>query len=163
MRSRCSSGSAWRPARSACLGIVDGDTLRYAAEVIPEIADEESWLGSDVVLHASSMGKAFLAYLDPGRMETVLGPTLERHTASTITDLDVLRADLARARRRGYTFCRGEQVDGSWGVAAPVFGPHGRPIAVLCLWGPDHRGGPDRFDALGRLTRNAARSLGGVA
>ena len=30
---------------------------------------------------------------------------------------------------------------------------------MICLWGPDHRGGGDRFDALGRLARRAAQDL----
>ena len=50
---------------TACLGLIDGDTVHYIAEVIPAIADEESWLEHRVDLHAASMGKAFLAYLDP--------------------------------------------------------------------------------------------------
>jgi DNA-binding IclR family transcriptional regulator len=148
---------------TACLGIIEGDRISYAAEAIPDIADEESWLGEPVVLHACSMGKAFLAHLDPARLESVLTLPLARYTDSTITDLDVLRKDLALTRRRGHALCRGELEEDSWGVAATVFGAHGKPVAVLCLWGPDHRGGPDRFDALGRLARSAARSLSGIA
>ena len=144
----------------ACLGLVDGDTVSYAAEAMPAMLEEQSWLGEPAALHASSVGKAFLASLDLARLDEVLSALpLTRFTASTITDLDVLREDLVGTRRRGYAVCRGELEDGAWGVAAPVLGAHRRPVAVLCLWGPDHRGGPDRFEALGRLTRGAARTL----
>src|ERR1700712_3676728 len=49
---------------TACLGVIRGDMVHYVAEVIPAIADEESWLGERVYVHASSMGKAFLAFIE---------------------------------------------------------------------------------------------------
>ncbi|CCH78501.1 Repressor of aceBA operon [Nostocoides japonicum T1-X7] len=145
---------------TACLGIVDGDQVHYTAEVIPAVAHEESWLGQRVHLHASSMGKAFLAFIEPQRVESILGAHPPRYSAATITRLDDLHAELDRIRTRGYALYRGElENDDSWGVAAPIFGSLGQPLAVLCLWGPDDRGDQARLQALGRMTRHAAREL----
>jgi IclR family acetate operon transcriptional repressor len=143
----------------ACLGVVDGDEVHYLAEVIPSIVHERSWLGEPVSLHASSMGKAFLAYVDQSRLKEVVGDRLPRFTSTTITSLDELRVELQRIRSRGYAICRGELEEGAWGVAAPVLGPAGTPIATLCLWGPERRGDRARLEALGRLARRAAREL----
>jgi IclR family acetate operon transcriptional repressor len=143
----------------ACLGVVDGGEVQYLAEVIPAIVHERSWLGEPVVLHASSMGKAFLAYVDQSRLEEVVGDPLPRYTSTTITCLEELRVELQRIRSRGYAICRGELEDGSWGVSAPVLGPDGSPVALICLWGPERRGDRARLEALGRLARRAAREL----
>jgi IclR family transcriptional regulator, acetate operon repressor len=143
----------------ACLGVVDGDEVLYAAEVIPAIVHERSWLREPVVLHASSMGKAFLAYIDDARMSDLVGARPRRFTDTTITDLDALREELRRVRAQGFAVCRGELEVGSWGVAAPVLGVKDQPIAVVCLWGPDRRGDVTRLEALGRLARRVAREL----
>jgi IclR family acetate operon transcriptional repressor len=143
----------------ACLGVVDGDRVDYAAEVIPAIVDDCSWLGEPVILHASSIGKAFLASIDPERVPDVVG-TLPRYTDATITSLGDLRTELRQIKATGYAVCRGEFEHGSWGVAAPVIGTTSRQVqAVVCLWGPDRRGDDARLVALGQLARRAARDL----
>jgi IclR family acetate operon transcriptional repressor len=146
----------------ACLGVADGDEIRYAAEVIPAIVEERSWLGEPVVLHASSMGKAFLAHLGDMKVAALVGEKPRRFTDSTITDLSALHAELRRVRWRGFAVCQGELEKGSWGVAAPVLGVHGEPVAAVCLWGPDRRGDHARLEALGRLAYQAARELKAV-
>ncbi len=144
---------------TACLGVIRGDLVEYVAEVIPAIIDEESWLGQRVHLHASSMGKAFLAFIEESRVDAIVGESMSRYTDSTITELTRLHAELAQTRLQGYAVCRGELEEGSWGVASPVIGAHGEPVAVLCLWGPDNRGDLARCNALGRLARRAAQEL----
>jgi IclR family transcriptional regulator, acetate operon repressor len=145
---------------TACLGVVRGDVVHYVAEVIPAFSHEESWLGQQVLLHASSMGKAFLAFIDEDRVDAIVGSAPTRFTDSTITEIGDLHAELAQARARGFAICRGEFETGSWGVAAPITDASGQAVAVLCLWGPDNRGDTARLDALGRLARRAAHELG---
>jgi IclR family acetate operon transcriptional repressor len=142
----------------ACLGIVEGDAVAYAAEVIPAIVDDCSWLGKPVILHASSMGKAFLASVEAEEVPSLVGQ-LSRYTDATITDLANLRTELRQIRSTGYAVCRGEFEPGSWGVAAPVLGTAGQAVALVCLWGPDRRGDNTRLAALGQVARRAARDL----
>jgi DNA-binding IclR family transcriptional regulator len=143
----------------ACLGVIEGDEIHYVAEAIPAIANEQSWLGRPVYLHASSMGKAFLAFIDQARVRQLLGEAPPRYTDATLTRLDEIYVELGVIRSRGYAISRGEIEEGSWGVAAPIFGAEGEPVAALSLWGPDQRGGWERLEALGRLARQAAREL----
>ncbi|WP_048555387.1 IclR family transcriptional regulator, partial [Nostocoides japonicum] len=144
----------------ACLGVVEDDQVSYVGEVIPPLTSEPSWIGMPVVLHASSMGKAFLAAIPEPRALSIVGEHLTRYTDSTLTTWEELRADLQRTRGRGYAVCRGELEEGSWGVAAPIVAPtDGGVVAVLCLWGPDRRGDETRLAALGRLARRSAREL----
>jgi IclR family transcriptional regulator, acetate operon repressor len=143
----------------ACLGVVDGDEIHYVAEVIPSIVSEQSWLRQPVSLHASSMGKAFLAYLDDAKVAELVGDHPTRFTDTTITDVAVLREELRRIRAQGYAVCRGELEQGSWGVAATLLGVREEPVAVVCLWGAEGRGDQARLEALGGLARRTAREL----
>ena len=143
----------------ACLGVMDGDEVRYVSEVIPAIVRQRSWLGKPLALHASSVGKAFLAHLEDDKVVCLVGEQPERFTDTTITDLLFLRAELRRVRAKGFAVCQGESEPGSWGVAAAVLGARGEPIAALCLWGPDRRRDEARLEALGRLAHRAAREL----
>jgi IclR family acetate operon transcriptional repressor len=148
---------------TACLGIVDGDQVHYVAEVIPDIAAEESWLGHRVRLDASAMGKAFLAFAPPDRVPEILGAITDG-ASDRPSGGEELVAELAQIRAQGYATHSGSYggtTGSSWGVAAPVMGAVGEPVAVLCLWGPDERGGRARSQALGVLVRRAARSLSG--
>ena len=86
---------------TACLGLIDGDDVHYVAEVIPAIADEESWLERRVDLHAASMGKAFLAYVEPGRVREIIGDEPPRYTDATITNLEQFLAELDQVRDAG--------------------------------------------------------------
>lgn len=148
---------------TACLGIVDGDQVHYVAEVIPDIASEKSWLGQRVQLDDSSMGKAFLAFADPNRASKIVRKAINGSHDDSSSHVDALTAELNQIRAQGYAIHSGRYQGASgsaWGVAAPIIGGLGEPVAVLCLWGPDRRGGRARSQALGVLIRRAAQTLG---
>lgn len=84
------------------------------------------------------------------------GPDLTAFTPTTVTDRRALMAELRRTRERGFATCSGELEPDLWGVSAAVPDPSGRPVAVVSLWGPAGRVGPDRFAALGAEVRAAA-------
>jgi DNA-binding IclR family transcriptional regulator len=118
-----------------------------------------SWLGRGVPLHATSAGKAYLAWLPPEEAMAALPLRRERYTRTTLVDERALRHELARTRERGFGWCSGEREPDSWGVAAPVIGAAGRPIAVVSVWGPRARVDRVRFPALGAQVVEAARRL----
>jgi IclR family transcriptional regulator, acetate operon repressor len=147
---------------TACLGIVDGDEVHYVAEVIPDIASERSWLGERVQLDGSSMGKAFLAFAGRDRSAAILDRLDHDLQDTACTDAKDLAGELSQIRAQGYAIHSGRYQGASesaWGVAAPIIGALGEPVAVLCLWGPDRRGGRARSQALGVLVRRAAQAL----
>ena len=59
------------------------------------------------------------------------GPSLERYTERTITDRDLLRAELATVRRQGWALVDGELETGLRSIAAPIRDAGDRTIAAL--------------------------------
>ena len=151
----------WSPraGETAALAVVRGGGLTYVDEVTPVAIVAATWTGRVVPLHATSTGKVLLAFGDPDVVRRLTSRPLPSYTATTVTDPQVLRDELARTRELGYAVCSGEYEASAWGVSAPVLDSLGRPLAVLSIWGPASRVGEDRFDALGALARTAATDI----
>jgi DNA-binding IclR family transcriptional regulator len=71
----------------------------------------------------------------------------------------LIRKRLTEARRVGYAVNPGLIVEGSWGMAAAVFGATGDPVGALSLTGVAHRFASDRQVDLGRLLLQSAHEL----
>ena len=115
-------------------------------------------VGGRAPAYCVATGKALLAwqpesYLD--RYEGVLNP----FTQQTLADLGALRAELQEVRRQGFAVNRGEWRDSVCGVAAPVFGVGGRPVAAIGLSGPDSRLTAERLAQFAHRITAAARDL----
>ncbi len=93
-------------------------------------------LGRPSVAHATAAGKVMLAF-------TVRHshPPLRAYTERTITDPDVLAAELERIRRNGFAEAYEEREPELNAVAAPVFGDDEALAAVVALQGPVPRFG----------------------
>ena len=148
-----------RTGETADLAVARPLGLTYVDEVAPPSVLAANWLGRQVPLHATSSGKALLAWLPDTEVAALLEHRLPRYTDATLTSLKALRADLEQTRRRGYGSCVGELEPTLNGVSAPVLDGTGRPMAVLSVWGPGDRVPPERFDELGRLTVSAAAEV----
>jgi IclR family acetate operon transcriptional repressor len=83
---------------------------------------------------------------------------LERLTPATITDPAVLRRQLQRDARRGYSSTVDELEIGLTGVGAPVRGSGDEVVAALGISGPSPRL-VDRRDEVGRLLIDRAEQL----
>jgi DNA-binding IclR family transcriptional regulator len=134
--------------------------LTYVDEVTPVAVLTASWLGRTVALHATSTGKALLAFLPQSELRRVLPATLPAFTDTTITAPTALAAELAATRARGYGICAGELEPSLYGVSAPALDRTGRPLAVLSIWGPKDRVPEERFAELGAVVVEAAREVG---
>lgn len=88
-------------------------------------------VGSPLQLHNSAQGKIVLAFGAPDLLETTLAGPLAPRTASTITDPEVLRADVAKIRERGWSVAPNEIMTGINAVAAPIFGQSGELAGTL--------------------------------
>jgi DNA-binding IclR family transcriptional regulator len=101
-------------------------------------------IGTRGAINAGGAGKAVLAYMSDTDRERVLALPLPSMTASTITDPDMLRAELVRIRRRGYSIDDQEVVVGVYCISVPVFDRTGRPVGALSITGPSvKKPGPD--------------------
>src|SRR6478672_634649 len=134
--------------------------LTYVDEVRPTAVLTAGWLGRTVPLHATSTGKALLAFLPAAELRRVLPSALHGFTDTTITAAMALDAELVATRSRGYGTCAGELESALYGVSAPVLDRSGRPLAVLSIWGPKDRVPEERFAELGPIVVAAAREVG---
>lgn len=111
-------------------------------------------------LHASGIGKALLARLEPDRLERMLArASLERFTEHTITTSTALLADLAQIRARGFAIDNEEKSAGMRCIAAPVFDVNREAVAGISVSGPVSRVSLDQVEGLGRDVMAAAREL----
>ena len=85
-----------------------------------------SAIGRRLPAHATALGKAILATVEPERRAELIQPPLRALTAHTITDPAALDEDLAFTRDRGYALDREENTEGIRCFAVPV--PSGRPV-----------------------------------
>jgi DNA-binding IclR family transcriptional regulator len=144
------------------LAIARRSNLVYVDQVDPPQIMAPNWLGRAVPLHATSSGKALLAYLGDEERRSVLGGRLERFTATTVVDRRALARELERVRRDGYAVCVGELEESLFGVSAAVLTEQERPIAIVSVWGPEHRVPRERLPSIGSRTREAAAEIGAL-
>lgn len=89
-------------------------------------------VGARLPAHATSMGRVLLAGLDDAGLDRFLEETtLERYTASTITDPRALRAAVLETRERGWAIVDQELEIGLRSVAAPVRTAAGGTVAAV--------------------------------
>jgi len=156
-------GACRQTGETASLAIPGIGGLTYVDEVTPTAVLTASWLGRSVPLHATSTGKALLAFLPPEQARRVLAEDLPAFTNTTITTPAELAAELTATRTRGYGTCVGELESALYGVSAPVLDRTGRPLAVLSIWGPKDRVSERMFAELGAVAVQAARQVGAAA
>ena len=150
---------------TSALAVMRDGALTYVSEYVVGGIVSVTFLGQSVPLHATSTGKALLAFSAPDEVRELLslprGARLPRFTPATITSRSALAEELARTRDRGYSVCRGEFEESAWGVSAPVLDDGGRAVAVVSIWGPPGRITVKRFAALGALAVAGAGVLAG--
>jgi DNA-binding IclR family transcriptional regulator len=110
-------------------------------------------------LHATSSGKAILAFIAADEREDILRSlSLARHTERTVTSLPALREALAEIRRTGACVTVDELMPGASGIAAPIFDRHGQVAGACAIGGPTDRVRP-RVRALVTEVKATARAL----
>lgn len=96
-------------------------------------------IGMLLPAHATSGGKALLAEMSDDDVTTLFGGSLPAVTQQTIGDLDTLRRELERVRRRGYAINVEESEIGIAAVGMCIRGPAGEPVAALAVAAPSAR------------------------
>ena len=93
--------------------------------------------GSASPMHASGIGKALLAEMNPAQVEQMLGTTrLETFTKFTISEPERLLEDLDRTRARGFAIDDQEKNIGMRCIACPVHNWTGNAVAGISISGP---------------------------
>jgi IclR family acetate operon transcriptional repressor len=118
-------------------------------------------IGDTSPLHATAIGKAVLAHLRASEVAEVLARGLQGYGEATITDPDLLRAELERVRRDGYAVNRNQYRADVCAIAAPILERDGTPLAGVAVSMPDSRFDPDRVPELGRAVAETAAEITG--
>lgn len=147
------------------LGVLQGSVAILVDGVVsPRPIHLSLTVGERVALHATATGKCLLAWWSAESISKLLRDPLPATTNRTISSVKRLMADLATARRRGYTVAQSEWEDDLVAAAAPIRNQRGDVVAALSVGGPASRFGSTRLEENARLTimiaDRASRELG---
>ena len=149
------------------LTILDGSEVVYLEKLagLYPIGFMSSRVGDRNPAHCTGVGKVLLAYLpDEELAARYPDGQLTRYTDQTITELDQLRLELARVRKRGYAIDQEEHEPGVKCVAAPTF-DHKGIAAALSVSGPvkrvdHHISNNDLIDKLQQAAAQISEQMG---
>ena len=117
------------------MAALDGTEVVYLARVLSErLITLRLTVGSRLPAYATSLGRAILAFLPEAEAKAIISRSDVRSlTDRTLTTPEGLVEELRRIRQRGFALNDQELSLGLRGVAAPVLGASGRPIAAINL------------------------------
>ncbi|MCS4504816.1 IclR family transcriptional regulator [Arhodomonas aquaeolei] len=144
------------------LAVPRGDVMVYVDKV-ESLASVRmaSMVGNQVHMHASAVGKAFLAALAPEALDRYAGRlALEPMTANTVTGLPALRAALETVRAQGYAVDDEENEPGIVCFGRALYGVDGQPLASVSVSVPRYRLGDDWAHRYAGPIRTACEAAG---
>lgn len=107
--------------------------------------------GRLIGLHNTAVGKSLIAFGD-----FPMPDELPRLTPNTITDIDVLLAQLDDVRKLGYAVDDEENEPGVRCIASPVFDDMGVTVATIGISGPTVRVTNDNLESLAQIVKEVA-------
>ncbi|WP_373427083.1 IclR family transcriptional regulator [Pseudarthrobacter siccitolerans] len=143
-------------------------SIRRGAETVCLLREEGSFPVRSFVLHegvrfplgVASAGTAILAFLPEAEQEELLHDWAGHAGAFAAGHPEELvRANLAATRQKGYSVNPGLVLEGSWGMGAAVFDQSGRPAWALSLTGIEPRFKGERQEELGSLLMAEAHRI----
>ncbi len=141
------------------MATLEGDTVVYVAQV-PSLHSMRMFteVGRRVMPHCTGVGKALLSMLPDAEVRALLARTgMPARTERTITDAEVLLAEVARSRQRGYAVDDQEQEAGVRCVAVPVSDAPLR--AAISVSGPSSRVTSQRVGSIAPVLQRVASRL----
>lgn len=122
--------------------VVEGPTELHLIAEAPGsymLSTAMGYIGKDMPLHASAMGKILLAELSDDQIASLLPEDLKSYTPHTITDLTQLLQALAEVREQSYSVLDNELEEGLFALAVPVRDRSDHLIGILSVSGLDQR------------------------
>jgi DNA-binding IclR family transcriptional regulator len=130
--------------RESCqVGVLDGQEVVYVDRLeSSHTLRLFNATGRRVPVHTTSSGKVLLAHLPDGDLDELLAKDpLTPTTPRSITDVAVLRRELAKVRARGWAEAVEEREVGVASIASPVMDATGRVVAAISIGAPAARMG----------------------
>lgn len=143
------------------LAILDGPEAVYIEKVEPPgFLRVDTWVGRRMRVHATSVGKALVAYIAQERLEKIIAAGgMEKRTPRTITTLPRLLKELERVRAQGYAVDDEENNLGARCVGAPVFNQSGAIEASVGLSGTTNQVNAQTMPRILEALKDAARHI----
>jgi IclR family KDG regulon transcriptional repressor len=138
---------------TAHLCVLEGSDVVYVAKVeCARTLRIPSAVGQRNPAYCTGLGKAILAFLTPGQIDSYIASTrLKAFTRKTLTTASDLKANLRQIAAQGYAIDDQEREEGVRCVAAPVRGSSGEVVAAISsgtfnksYQRSDHRAGEPR-------------------
>lgn len=121
-------------------------------------------IGMRVPLYCTASGKLYLSTLPKARRKAVLGKlNLEKHAKNTITNLDMLLAELDMIEKRQVSIDNQELYDDVIAIAVPIEDKQGRFYSSLAIQAPVSRISIENSEKYLPLLREAAQELSMLA
>jgi len=143
------------------LAILDGPEAVYIEKVEPQgFIRMDTWVGRRMRVHATSVGKALVAYVPQERLEKILSErAMERRTPKTITTPPRLFKELEKVRAQGYAVDDEENNLGARCLGAPVFNQRGEIEASIGLSGTINQVNAQTMPRIIEALKDAARHV----
>jgi DNA-binding IclR family transcriptional regulator len=142
------------------LAILDGPEAVYIEKVEPQgFIKMDTWVGRRMRVHATSVGKALVAYIPQGRLEKILSSGMEKRTTKTITTVPRFLKELDRVRAQGYAVDDEENNMGARCLGAPIFNQMGTIEASLGLSGTTQHVNAQTMPRIVEALKDAARHI----
>ncbi|MEX1198235.1 MAG: IclR family transcriptional regulator [Pseudohongiellaceae bacterium] len=116
-------------------------------------------IGGRMLMHATSTGKAILAFSSNDRLQRYLKSPLEQVTPNTIVDTETLLMELELIRERGFATNNGEMDAQVRAAAAVLFTGNLEPAASISISGPSVRISDAKLEAYGKLVRDTTQKF----
>lgn len=144
-------------------GVLEGHEVVYVARAQPDARLVSNMrIGTRLPAHASSMGRAIMAFLPEETLEQLYGAfRFTAYTPQTPTSMKALRAELASTRATGVVEGRSGYEAGIVSIAAPVFNQAGGPVGAINASGPESAFGksPEQRRHVVAAVRDAAAQI----
>jgi DNA-binding IclR family transcriptional regulator len=118
---------------SAHFAILDGEKLMQTQRLSSNDLARFGNSRAMPPIHATSTGKAILAFSEPRLLERTIAVPLKAFTSLTITEPEALRSAVHRATLDGYAYSRDEYIDGVSGIAAPILNVSGVAVGAISI------------------------------
>lgn len=121
--------------------IREGNNIVYIDKVeVDNTIRMASTIGRRSPLYCTAVGKAILAQLSDKEVEKIWNSSkIEKLTEFTITDLEEMRRELEKVRRKGYAIDNEENELGVRCAGAPIFNRFGKVEGAISISGPTIR------------------------
>jgi hypothetical protein len=117
------------------LAVPNGASMVYIEKLeSPSAVRMASRIGTSVSLHATAVGKAYMAALDDKALKALMkGLPMPRYTGNTMVEPAALLAQIEQTRARGWSVDNEENEAGIFCFGAVIRGATGAPVAAISV------------------------------